>query len=49
MLSVDYVENELAFKSREECLEFLQGKGVSFNADESKMDCKLSMGAVMAS
>lgn len=46
LLAVSYVESELAFTSTEECLKFLGQYGVILLDDFSKIDCKLSLGAV---
>ena len=46
MLAVEFIETELAFPGKKECLDFLKGLGVTLSADESKVDCKASMSAV---
>lgn len=46
-ISVNFVAEELAFKSVEECLEFLEPFGLSFtDVGRTSIDCKSSMSAL---
>lgn len=49
MLPVEVIKKDLRFSDRDHCMKFLTEKGVVFNADQSKVDCKLSTAPVQAS
>lgn len=48
MLQIDYIQNELSFSNRDDCMQFLVDKGVVLSEDNTKVDCKQSMAAVQA-
>lgn len=48
MVSVELLQRELAFSEREDCVKFLEEKGVIFNEEKSKVDGKQSMTAVQS-
>ncbi|KAK6187832.1 hypothetical protein SNE40_005769 [Patella caerulea] len=48
LISLDYVKRELGFSDMDQCIEFLQEKGATFNADKSKLDCKSCNAAIQA-
>lgn len=48
MVAVSFVQSELGFSNSEDCFQFLSEKGAVFNADKTKVDCKLSTTALQA-
>ncbi|XP_028395086.1 leukocyte receptor cluster member 8 homolog [Dendronephthya gigantea] len=49
LLPVAFVQSELAFADEATCQEFLKGLGLILNADNTKLDCKLSQAVLSSS
>lgn len=48
MVGVSFLQSELGFSDSDKCVQFLREKGAVFNADSTKLDCKLSAAALQA-
>lgn len=49
MLAIEFIQAELGFANREDCLKFLKEMGAILSSDESKVDCKSSATIIQAS
>jgi hypothetical protein len=47
-VSVSFIVAELAFRDTAECLEFLTRSGATLTPDQSAVDCKQSLNAVLS-
>lgn len=47
-LPIDFIQNELAFESSEDCVKFLTDLGVTLTADGLKVKCAQSQGVLQA-
>ena len=45
MITVDYLQRELAFNEREDCIKFMEEKGLFLNEDKTKLNAKTSLEA----
>lgn len=48
MVSLNFLQQELAFSEQGDCIKFVEEKGLIMNADKSKLDAKQSMVAIQS-